>query len=572
MNKVKTKTMRMTVNSPKFKSLVAIWLIAFAPLPAAAADNNMPDAGLILQQMQPPQPQQPAPIDSGLSIEQKDTIKLPVGESFLVTKIEIIGNEIIDARTLHRLVANSENLRLNLKQLQILATRIGNFYQTQGYPLTQAIIPSQSIENGIVRIEVIEARFGKISLNNTSRVNEALLQATLSPLKSGMPITQKLMDRSLLLLSDIPGVILNATLKPGEQSKTSDLVVETSASPTFSGNVVLENHGSQYTGRSRIGGTINLINPLHYGDVLSVSALSSGGGVNYASIAYEGLLNQYGSRLGASYSALHYVLGGPLQTLKAHGTAQVQSLWLKQPLLRGQNANVYGQVQYDSKQLRDRIDVSALRSDRSLENMTLRLSGDMRDNLLSGGVNIWSIGYTAGVVDFDNAAAQLADAENARTNGSYSKWNVNFVRMQKLSPDFGLFLSITGQHASQNLDSVEKIIAGGARTVRGYDIGAMSGDNGVLTTIELRQDLGTLMQGQWQAVAFIDNANITVNRNVWTTGTNRATLSGAGLGLNWVDLNQWSASAYIATPIGSIPSILENTASNRIWVEIGKRF
>jgi len=562
----------MAEYEPMIKPVIALLVLALVALPAAAADNNMPDAGLILQQMQPLQPLQPTPIDSGLIIEQQDVTKLPVGESFLVNKIEIIGNEIIDTRTLHRLVANSEKLRLNLKQLQILATRIGNFYQTQGYPLTQAIIPSQTIANGIVRIEVIEAHFGKISLNNTSRVNEALLQATLSPLKSGMPITQKLMDRSLLLLSDIPGVILNATLKPGEISKTSDLVVETSASPTFSGSVVLENHGSRYTGRSRIGGTINLINPLHYGDVLSVSALSSGGGVNYASIAYEGLLNQYGSRMGASYSALHYVLGEPLQALQAHGTAQVKSLWLKQPLLRSQNANVYGQLQYDSKQLRDRIDVSALRSDRNLENWTLRLSGDMRDNLLSGGVNIWSIGYTAGEVSFDNAAAQLADARNAKTNGSYSKWNVNFVRMQKLSPGIGLFLSITGQHASQNLDSVEKIIAGGARTVRGYDIGAISGDNGVLTTIELRQDLGDLLQGQWQAVAFIDHANITVNRNLWTTGTNSATLSGAGLGLNWASSNQWSASAYIATPIGPIPAILESTASNRIWVEIGKRF
>jgi len=562
----------MNVNKIKFKPLVAIWLLALAPLPTAAAGNDMPDAGLILQQMQPLQPLQPSPIDNGLSIEQNDTIKLQVGESFLVTKIEIIGNEIIDTPTLHKLVADSENLRLNLKQLQILATLIGNYYQTQGYPLTRAIIPSQSIQNGIVRIEVIEARFGKTSLNNTSRVNEALLQAMLSPLKSGMPITQKQMDRSLLLLADIPGVIVNATLKPGERSKTSDLVVDTSASPIWNGSVVLENHGSRYTGRSRIGGSINLLNPLHYGDVLSVSALSSGGGANYASIAYEGLLNQYGSRLRASYSALHYVLGDSLQTSQAHGTAKVQSLWLKQPLLRGLNANVYGEVHYDSKQLRDRIDVGARRSDRSLENWTLQLSGDIRDNLLSGGLNIWSIGYTAGVVDFDNAAAQLADAANVKTNGSYSKWNANFVRMQKLSPDLGLFLSVTGQRASQNLDSVEKIIAGGARTVRGYDIGAISGDNGVITTIELRKDLGTLMQGQWQAVAFIDHANITINRNPWTTGTNSATLSATGLGINWVNSNQWRASAYIATPIGSIPPTLENTASNRIWVEIGKRF
>jgi hemolysin activation/secretion protein len=567
-----SKVIEKMKNMPDIKPRLASLLLVLVVLPAVAADNNLPDAGLILQQMQPYTPAQPSATDSGLIIEQQDASKLPVGESFLVNKIEIIGNENIDTRTLHKLVANSEAQRLNLKQLQVLATRIGNFYRTQGYPLTQAIIPSQSIQDGVVRIEVIEARFGKISLSNSSRVNETLLQATLSALKIGMPIMQKPMDRSLLLLSDIPGVIVNATLRPGASSKSSDLEVETTAGPMLSGNVAVENHGSRYTGRSRIGATVNLINLLGFGDVLSVSALSSGGGVNYANIAYEGLLNQYGSRLGASYSALHYVLGEPLQALQAHGTAQVQSLWLKQPLLRSQNANLYGQVQYDSKQLRDRIDVSALRSDRSLENWTLRLSGDMRDKVLAGGINIWSIGYTAGEVSFDNAAAHLADAENAKTNGSYSKWNVNFVRLQKLSQDIGIFLSITGQRASKNLDSVEKVIAGGARTVRGYDIGAISGDNGVLTTLELRQDLGTLMQGQWQAVAFVDNAHITINKNVWTTGANSATLSGAGIGLNWASANLWSASAYIATPIGSTPAMLESTASNRAWFEIGKRF
>lgn len=554
------------------KNITATLLLALAALPAMAADNYMPNAGQILQQIQPLNPVLPSPTDTGLSIEQQNPTTLPAGASFLVNKIEIIGNENIDTLKLHKLVANSESQRLNLKQLQVLATRISNFYQTQGYPLTQAIIPSQSIQDGIVRIEVIEAHFGKISLNNTSRVNEALLQATLSPLKTGMPITQQQMDRSLLLLSDIPGVILNATLKPGAISKTSDLVVETSASPMLSGNVSVDNHGSRYTGRSRVGGTINLINPLHYGDVLSVSGLSSGSGVNYASISYEGLLNPYGSRVGISYSALHYVLGEPLQALQAHGTAQVASLWAKQPLLRSQNANLYGQVQYDSKQLSDRIDVSALQTDRSLDNWTLRLAGDVRDNILSGGVNIWSVAYTSGEVSFDNPEARLADVGGANTSGSFSKWNVNYVRLQKISQDIGLFLSITGQRANHNLDSVEKIIAGGARTVRGYDIGAISGDNGVITTLELRQDLGTLLQGQWQAVAFVDNAHITLNKNVWTSGTNSATLSGAGLGLNWTSQNQWSASAYVATPVGSTPAMLETMASTRAWLEIGKRF
>ena len=55
-------------------------------------------------------------------------------------------------------------------------------------------------------------------------------------------------------------------------------------------------------------------------------------------------------------------------------------------------------------------------------------------------------------------------------------------------------------------------------------------------------------------------------------GTNNATLSGAGLGLNWTGPYQWSAKAYIAAPIGSIPTLIGSTASSHIWGEIGKAF
>jgi hemolysin activation/secretion protein len=65
------------------------------------------------------------------------------------------------------------------------------------------------------------------------------------------------------------------------------------------GNVTLSNYGSSYTGYTRIGGTVNLINPLHHGDVLTLSGLSSGSDLtNYARVAYESLLNGQGSRMG----------------------------------------------------------------------------------------------------------------------------------------------------------------------------------------------------------------------------------------------------------------------------------
>jgi len=116
------------------------------------------------------------------------------------------------------------------------------------------------------------------------------------------------------------------------------------------------------------------------------------------------------------------------------------------------------------------------------------------------------------------------------------------------------------------------MVVGGPYSVRAYDTGAMSGDNGYFASAEYRHDLGATWAGQWQAVAFVDNAHVTVNKSTWTSGTNSATLNGAGFGLNWNGWQQWSAKAYVAKPIGSIPELVGSTNSTRAWLEFSRQF
>ena len=550
----------------------AALLLAFSPLATLAAGPVTLDAGSILQQVQPLTAPRPSSGETGLTIEQADGSKLPPSAPFLVQRIQITNNTLFDTPTLLALVADAQGKTLTLTQLGQLASRISNFYQSQGYPLARAIIPTQTIAAGVVRIEVIEARYGQISLDNSSRVNDGLLQATLATLQSGQAIGQTELDHALLLLSDIAGLEVSASLKPGEAVGTSDLLVNTTPGPTISGNGVLDSYGNSYTGRARIGGTVNINNPLHHGDVLSVSVLSAGKGLNYGQLAYEALLNGQGTRLGGAYSTLYYTLGEPVAALNAHGSAQSSSLWAKHPLLRSRDVNLYGKIQYDGLQLRDHIDASSIQTDRRLKNWTLSLSGDVRDTWLAGGINTWSLGWTAGRVGFDGAAAALADAATAKTQGSFSKWNANFARLQGLSSVDTLYLLFSGQRASTNLDSSQKMIVGGPYTVRAYDTGAVSGDSGYFVSAEYRRALGQAWAGQWTAVAFIDSARVTVNQNTWAGGENSATLSGAGVGLSWSGPDQWSAKTYIATPLGVTPALVRRTNSTRGGVEISRRF
>ena len=577
------------------KRLLTALMINLSSCSLVIADVR-PDAGSILQQIQQAPPAQPSSNDTGLNINPPAAAKLPMTEIFEVKVIELGGNHAFSTKLLHTLVADAIGTKITLPQLGALATRITDYYHSHGYPLARAYIPAQTIAKGTVRIEILEAHYGTINVDNHSQVKDSLLQSTLAPIQPGQPVTQSIMDRALLLLSDIPGVSSLATLKPGAEVGGSDLDVKIEATPRVSGNLSTDNYGNRYTGQVRGGATVNINNTFHIGDVLSLSGMTTGDSMNYGRFVYEALLNGQGTRLGASYFILDYALSDTMQALKADGNAQITSSWAKHPLLRSRNLNFFGQLQYDHLQLNDSIGVVDIKTFRHIDDGTATIIGDARDNLLSGATSTWNAGWTLGNVSYDNSAAQMANAATVNSQGFFSKINLNLTRLQNITEKDGIYVSFSGQWAQENLDSSKKMIIGGPYSVRAYDMGALSGDSGYLGTLELRHLLAEGRFGQWQAVGFVDSAQMTINQRTWVGGANSATLYGAGGGVNWfgpkthwllpMQLHaracvatpigpipkQLDANTYVTTPIGPIPVLVGSTNSTHAWLEFGVGF
>ncbi|WP_229205851.1 ShlB/FhaC/HecB family hemolysin secretion/activation protein [Duganella sp. Leaf126] len=564
---------------PVLKPLLAALLVGAAPAHGLAqvaaqvlAQQAPPNAGAILQQMQPPAPPVAPQKSPTLEVRPKSDAGLPTSQPIAVKTLRITGNTAFATETLHALVADQEGKSLTLQQLEAVAARITAYYQANGHPVSRAVIPVQSITDGTIIIQVVEARYGNVRLNNRSGVGDAVLNATLAPLVAGALIADAALDRTLLLLSDVPGVGVNAVLKPGATVGTSDIEIEARETGTSFANLALDNYGNRYIGRARLSGNVSVLNPLHAGDVLSAGITTTGDGMNYGRLAYDALLNGQGTRVGSAFSALRYRLGSTASALDANGTATVGSAWIRHPFIRSKQTNLYAQVQYDAKKLRDHIDVSDLRTDRHLRNWIVSVNADQRDTVLGGGMSTATLSWTSGRSVFDNADAAAADAATARARGGYAKWNLNLARLQGLTPRDTLYLAFGGQWADRNLDSAEKMSAGGPYTVRAYDIGAVSGDTGYTASAELRHELGTLLSGSWQAQAFIDNARVRINRQPWTSAENGVTLSGAGVGLNWTGPDQWRATAAVAARLGAAPALLSRQSSVRAWLVVNKNF
>ena len=561
------------------RTLTGVLGLSLLGLCAYGAELGLPNAGGMLQELKPQPDTAPPKTDNMLRTQPAPGAGLPLTAPFDVKRINITGNTRFDTPTLHALVAQVEGQRLTLGQLDAAIGVITEFYRRAGYPLARAIIPAQTIDNGVVTVQILEARLGEILLDNRSAVDTDFLAKPVSVLQRGEVITQAALNRALLLLSDVPGILPSALLKPGQEVGTSDLAVEVQPGARARGDVQVDNHGSRYTGRDRINANLQWYNPLHRGDVLGVSALSSGSRLNYARLSYELPLDGLGSYAGAAASSLRYTLGDSAASLQAHGSAQQSSVWLRRYLVRSEAGNFGLRLQYDPLKLRDDVDSTATFNDRQVHLWSIEAQADAPDNWLGGGYTSGSLALRSGKLRFDDAQAQSADAQTARVQGHFSHWGLTLARTQALGPATNLALSLSGQWANGNLDASQKFSVGGARNVRAYESGVLSGDSGQSLSLELRHLLtlpaGNAGAGQWQAIAFWDGGRVKVNQQPWTTtSTNHASIRGAGVGLNWQGPRQWRARITYARSLGNKPAQLAGSAASHpsAWVELGTGF
>jgi hemolysin activation/secretion protein len=533
----------------------------------------VPDAGSILREQQksvPEVPTRPAP-----TIKQEEPVRPALKPAdtprFVLKGFRVTGNTVFAQSELVELIREYVGKEVGFAELEQAAARISRYYREHGYMVARAYIPAQTITtDGVVEIAVIEGRFGKVELNNQSRVRDGVARGYLDAFP-GTPVTQPELERKMLLLNDLPGVgEARATLRPGAETGESDLAVDLAAAPLASGSVEYNNQGNYYTGANQLVGNLNLLSPLGLGDLLNAQLTKGFDGLEYGRLGYQVPVGSDGFKLGAGYSHTHYELGKSFAPLDANGKADIYTLDASYPFKRTPNFNLYGQLAYDWRDFEDRQDAVGLVTDKSTRTARLALNGDARDRLWGGGITVFSLGYSDGDLNIKTPTALAIDDLTAQTNGHFDKWNANALRLQSISQRLSAFISLSGQKAGKNLDSSEKFFLGGAYGVRAYATGEAPGDSGYLATAELRYTFSTgIVPGALQPFMFVDTGGVTISENPFLVGVaNSRHLSGAGLGLTWVRASAFQVKLTVATRLGSEHSASSDTdQKTRGWAQ-----
>ncbi len=553
--------------SRKHLSVIAA-ACAVVGLPAQA--QIAPNAGTILQQLQPPveAPRESkalniqAPVASGLV--------LPGGAVVVVQTVSFTGNSVISQDTLQTALGDVAGKSFDLAGLRGLAERISNFYRASGFPFARAVLPPQDLQQGSLRIEIIEGRYGLVQAESEDAALATQATPFLGSLKPGAVIASAALERASLLLDDQPGIKSAPVIRPGTQSGTGDLVVQVSRDKRFTGDVGLDNAGGRPTGQTRARANLNINSPFMLGDQIRINTLVSDGQLWLGSLGYSLPVGSSGLRGNVGYSHTSYVLATKeFADLQNNGTAVVASAGLSYPLVRSQKTNLTLSGTYQAKELKDNK-LGEPDSRKSSQSVPIALQFDNRDSAGGGGITYGSVTWTPGDLKIDLSLPIVNPTKDStNTRGSFNKYNLDVVRLQSLPAGFSLMGRISHQSASKNLESSEKMSLGGAGGVRAYPTGEASGDEGMLAKLELRYSMGT-----YAPYVFVDGGSIKTDaKPIDPAANNKRSLSGAGVGLRF-QRDAWSADAVLAwRHTGGAPQA--DTSSDpkpRVWVNLGYRF
>ncbi len=433
---------------------------------------------------------------------------------------------------------------------------VGTILRRKGY-LAAVQVPAQRIEGGAVRFEVLYAKLTAVRVRGDAGRSEAQLARYLAHLATGEVFNRFDAERYLLLARDMPGFDVRLALKPAGTAP-GDMIGEVSVRRLgLSADVNIQNYAPHDTGT--FGGQLRLeadgLTGLADRTTASIYSTANVDEQQVLQLGHEFGIGGEGLRLGGhfTYAWTHPHVGPTVPDIFARSL--FANLEASYPIVRSQAFTLQSALGFDFVNQTVQFAGRPLSQDR-LRVLYARFDADAIDmrGRGPGGSTAWHLSGTLeirhGISIFGASPNCLADvvqcaaadfAPPSLIDGDPQATVVRASGLAELRFARNLTLSVAprAQIASAALFAFEQFSAGNYTIGRGYDPGALSGDDGIGFATELRLDrVGILPKYQIgaQPYAFVDTEWVW-NRNTPATTGNplQVTSVGAGARIGWSD-------------------------------------
>ena len=519
---------------------------------------------------QPPDIQPLPPLEEVLPTPETDpTQPSPLQDipgKITVTEFEVIGSTVFTPQQLAEVLQTYINTPISFAQLIEAQEAITKLYQDNGYIISGAFIPPQTLQDGIVKIQVVEGRVEAIEVTGLESLNPDYIRSRIE-IALGPPLNQYELLKALQLLQINPLISsISAELTAGIQPGTSNLSVSVTEANAFHLLASYDNYRNPSVGTDRILGQLTHDNLLGWGDRFNLTYYHTDGSDSLDNINYTLPINPENGTLNFRFRLIDSKVIQPalFEPFDLESEYRKYEFSYRQPVIQSANQEFAVGITADWQTSSNFLlgEPFPLSRGADPEGKTRIFVLRLFQEYNRRGEKQVFVARSQFSFGFDAFGA--TNNNDGRPDSQFFAWRGQVQYLNLLTPDVILLLRSDLQLASESLLSVEQFSLGGIFSVRGYSQDALLADNGFFASAELRTNIVKIPE--WnitlQLSPFFDVGT------VWNSDNfplQRKNLYSAGLGLRLLVDEIFSARLDWGIPIADFTDSHDTLQSDGIY-------
>ncbi len=486
-------------------------------------------------------------LTSALSMAQTQT------EHFDIDRFKIEGNTLLKPDEIEAVLKPFTGKHREYGDVQRAIEALRQRYRTEGFSVVWVVAPEQDLDRGVVTLQVIEGRIGKITIEGNRFFDDSNIRSSLPALREEVSPRAGDISANVQLANENPAKQVDVVLRPGEKQGVVDATVDVIDVRPLKAFLTFDNTGNPQTGDFRLGAGVqhaNLFNRDHVGTLNYVTSPGKWDQVSLYSGSYRLPLYSWGDSLDF-IMAYSDVSAGTAQTvagpLTFSGKGAVYGLRYNQLLeRRGEYSHriVYG------------LDYRAYENDCELGNFGAAGCGPAAVDVTVRPISVAYSGNWAKpgrISDFyvalshnipGGANGQESDFNAARPSpnggdGASSRYTIlrfGASMVNAFESNWQVRAAFNAQYTSDSLVSGEQFGVAGATAVRGFLEREIVRDTGYFVNLELYSPnlTGTLVpgKGNLRGLLFFDIARA-ANNPLAGEEKQQTSIASIGAGIRW---------------------------------------
>ncbi len=497
--------------------------------------------------------------------------KSNVPKQIVVKKFQVVGSSVFSQQELNKAIKSYCDRPLTLPELFQARSTITKLYTDKGYVNSGAYIPPQELNNGTVKIAVLEGKLEGINVSGTKHLSDKYISSRIEA-AAGTPVNVESLLSALQLLRLDPLIKnVSAELSAGIRPGTSLLDIKITEADVFNISTSFNNNRSPSVGSNQRSVGLNHGNLLGFGDRFDFNYTNTSGS-NSFDLAYALPINSKNGTIKAEFGInSNDVIEEPFNVLDIQSKSRYYELNLRQPLILKPN-----------QEFAVGLSLSRTESEISLQNKDFQLSrGADKD----GETKISAIRLFQEYVNRNDQKVLAlrsqfsfgVDALNATINddgepdSTFFAWRGQSQWVRKLGENFLFLLRGDIQLSGGALVPFEQFRVGGVNSARGYRQDLILGDNGIFTSAELRIPILHFkkIDGIVQIAPFFDFGT------VWNSDdleVSNSALPSIGVGLNFSTGTNFNARLDWGIPLVNVKTKGNSLQEDGIYFSLDYNF